>query len=69
MISNKESKVIRVKKHYHDGRDHYNPASENDYTALRFLAREVSKCIVEKKPIQVVKSKIHLLLKTTNNFS
>ena len=60
--------MIRVGKPQQYNREYTHQASENDYTALRFLAREVLRCIVVKKDIRVIKDKIYLLLNLVKNF-
>jgi len=60
--------MIKIKRpqQYIQGSDY--PISENDYTALRFLAKEILRCIVEKKDIRIIKNKICLLLNVAKNF-
>ena len=60
--------MIRVARPQQYNREYKHQISENDYTALRFLAREILRCIVIKKDIKVIKDKIYLLLNLIKNF-
>ena len=60
--------MFRVKRSQQYSQESDYPISENDYTALRFLTREILRCIVEKKDIRIIKNKIYLLLNVAKNF-
>jgi|TARA_Y100000034_G_C6882153_1_gene404392 hypothetical protein len=60
--------MFKIKRAQQYNQESNYPISENDYTALRFLAREILRCIVEKKDIRVIKNKVYLLLNVAKNF-
>ena len=62
--------MVRIKQlnHNYGSNNYTHSISENDYIALQFMVKELLRCIVEKKRVNVIKDKVYLILNVIKNF-